>query len=117
MTFLRSLLPVLTVVCLASCSAGARDDGPVRPAPPGPVDALRSLWGDYSGRCPANYAYCHGGPNSLCCPSDQRCCEDSQGAYCCSAERRYDDFEPDFSYEDYERYERSDRSGRYPDSY
>src|SRR5882757_6962892 len=56
--------------------------GPVTAAPPGPVDMVRSIWGDYSGRCPNTYAYCSAGGQAICCPTGARCEQDSGGAYC-----------------------------------
>jgi hypothetical protein len=100
MTRARSLLVGSVLLLIAGCSAGPRPGAPVQPAPPGPIDALRSVWGDYSGRCPNSYAYCEGDPQSICCPVTARCCEDANGAYCC------DPYEGDGRYGD-----------RYPESY
>jgi hypothetical protein len=71
-----AVLASLAALALAACEPGPHVRGPVQPAPPGPLDALRSVWGDYSGRCPQNYAYCEGDGQSICCPFTARCCED-----------------------------------------
>ncbi|HEY8518103.1 MAG TPA: hypothetical protein VIS07_21550 [Candidatus Binatia bacterium] len=87
----RSLITLVVstaTLALVACSSGPGTRGPVQPAPPGPLDALRSVWGDYSGRCPDSYAYCSGdGGQAICCPLTARCCEDSRGAYCCEDDR------------------------------
>ena len=51
----RHLIPL--VFLIAACVAPPRGGG-VRPAPPGPFDAVRAVWGDYSGMCPKNYDFC-----------------------------------------------------------
>lgn len=78
----RSLV-LLVLVSVAACVAPPRGGG-VRPAPPGPFDAVRAVWGDYSGMCPKHYDYCQAQRRSLCCPSSRGCCEDASGPYCCS---------------------------------
>jgi hypothetical protein len=81
----RSSLVLVALLAATACVA-PEPRRPVSPAPPGPVDALRSLWGDYSGRCPASYSFCKGDSgSSICCPSGARCCEDADGPYCCAA--------------------------------
>lgn len=72
---------------IAACVAHDRRDA-VQPAPPGPFDLIRSLWGDHSGRCPAEYEFCGDGSRSLCCPFERGCCEDSRGAHCCTSRER-----------------------------
>jgi hypothetical protein len=73
----------LTVALLLACGcATSRPPGAVSPAPPGPIDAVRSMWGDYSGRCPDGYQYCSAASQAICCPIQERCEEDSGGAYC-----------------------------------
>lgn len=102
---------MLAALLLAACEPGPRYRGPVNPAPPGPIDALRSVWGDYSGRCPDTYAYCKGdGGQPICCPLTARCCYDESGPYCCSADgrrdRSLDPYPPDARYERDEGYDR-----------
>jgi len=58
--------------------------GPVKPSTPGPLDLVRSVWGDYGGRCPGDYQYCKGQGNAVCCPITSRCEEDEGGSYCAS---------------------------------
>jgi hypothetical protein len=79
----RSLLLTAAFVLAVGCTADAR--GPVRPAPPGPIDLIRGAFGDYSSRCPAQYSYCRGTEGAVCCPFESGCCEDAGGAYCCGA--------------------------------
>lgn len=62
----------------------------VKPAPPGPVDLVRSMWGDYGGRCPDRYQYCGAATQAICCPIEERCAEDSGGAYCTPRGGRHD---------------------------
>ena len=88
---LRSLVLIVAFVfacCLAgprSASAGPRD-GAVQPAPPGPIDLVRILFGDFSGLCPRDYEYCHGGRHSVCCPFSRGCCAAADGSpMCCVA--------------------------------
>ncbi|MEW6267757.1 MAG: hypothetical protein AB1689_00500 [Thermodesulfobacteriota bacterium] len=109
MTRSMILLGSVAMLALAGCDPGPRVRGPVQPAPPGPIDALRSVWGDYSGRCPDSYAYCEGDSQAICCPLTARCCEDENGAYCCDDDRygrsdrdyrRYRDRDYDYDYDD-----------------
>jgi hypothetical protein len=76
------LLPVLFVFLAAACAGPRSTLGPVKPSAPGPIDAVRSLWGDYSGRCPGDYRYCKGSTQAICCPITSRCEEDAGGSYC-----------------------------------
>ena len=91
------VVPVALLFLVACTPYGP--NRPVRPAPPGPVDAIKSLWGDYSARCPNGFGFCKasGDADSLCCPNGQRCCEDANGPYCCGASHadrgRYDAYE------------------------
>ncbi len=118
---LRStLLFVLAALLLAACQSGARPRGPVNPEPPGPIDALRSVWGDYSGRCPDDYTYCKGdGGQPICCPLTARCCYDASGPYCCSADgragRSLDPYPPQSGDDRYDRYDRDRRYDGYDD--
>src|SRR5436190_21851194 len=75
---------VFLVLLLAACGGIHSAGGPVKPAPPGPLDLVRSLWGDYGGRCPGDYQYCKGGGQAVCCPITSRCEADDGGAYCAS---------------------------------
>lgn len=75
----------LVVVVLAVVAWGCMPPpypGAVKPAPPGPVDLVRSMWGDYGGRCPDGYQYCATSSQPICCPFEAACAEDSGGAYC-----------------------------------
>jgi hypothetical protein len=72
----------LAILLIGSCAAGPH--GAVRPAPPGPFDLVRGLFGDFSGLCPENYEYCRGGRRSICCPDSRGCCEDASGPICCA---------------------------------
>jgi hypothetical protein len=86
-------LVLIVALAMASCVAGPRGAaaaGPrgaaVQPAPPGPIDLVRILFGDYSGLCPRDYEYCHGGRHSLCCPFAHGCCAAADGSpTCCVA--------------------------------
>ena len=78
------LLVCLMLLSVAACAAPPRGGG-VRPAPPGPLDAVRAAWGDYSGMCPKHYDFCQAQRHSLCCPSWRGCCEDASGPYCCAS--------------------------------
>lgn len=73
---------LLVLVLAAACGGPRYTGGPVKPAAPGPLDLVRSLWGDYGGRCPGDYQYCRGGAQAVCCPIASRCEEDAGGAYC-----------------------------------
>ena len=80
---MRRLIPpgfvlVLALVALAGCVQPSRQA--VRPAPPGPIDVIKGLWGNYSGRCPDDYEFCRGSRTSICCPAERGCCEDERGA-------------------------------------
>jgi hypothetical protein len=77
-------LVCLVLLFVSACVAPPRGGG-VRPAPPGPFDAVRATWGDYSGMCPRHYDYCVAHRRSLCCPSGRGCCEDAAGPYCCAS--------------------------------
>ncbi len=79
---MRSLL-LIGLLLMGSCAAGPR--GAVQPAPPGPVDLLRMMVGDFSGLCPRRYEYCRGGRHSICCPVERGCCRDADGAPTCCA--------------------------------
>jgi hypothetical protein len=87
----RTLFLVITLmgICAAgpldAAAAGPRGAG-VQPAPPGPVDLVRILFGDYSGLCPRNYEYCHGGRHSVCCPFSYGCCAAADGSPTCCVE-------------------------------
>lgn len=87
----RTLFLVITLmgICAAgpldAAAAGPRGAG-VQPAPPGPVDLVRILFGDYSGLCPRDYEYCHGGRHSLCCPFSYGCCAAADGSPTCCVE-------------------------------
>jgi len=80
------LVLALALLGLAGCPQPPRRA--VRPAPPGPVDVIKGLWGDYSGRCPSDFEFCRGSRTSICCPEERGCCEDERGAYCCSRSER-----------------------------
>jgi hypothetical protein len=104
---MRRLIPpgfvlALALLGLAGCPQQPRH--PVRAAPPGPVDVIKSLWGDYSGRCHDGYEFCRGSRTSICCPGERGCCEGAQGAYCCSRSEqrdrgRYQDYEDERDWE------------------
>jgi hypothetical protein len=79
----RGFALLLATLLIAGCSPEPRRA--VRPAPPGPLDLIRGLWGDNSGRCPRDYAFCKSRGRSICCPDERGCCEDAGGAYCCSS--------------------------------
>jgi hypothetical protein len=88
----RTLFLVIALV-MGICAAGPRDAtaagprGPaVQPAPPGPLDLVRILFGDYSGLCPRDYEYCRGGRHSVCCPFSYGCCAAPDGSAACCAE-------------------------------
>lgn len=68
----------------AACGGPRAMGGPVKPSTPGPLDLVRSVWGDYGGRCPGDYQYCKGQGNAVCCPITSRCEEDEGGSYCAS---------------------------------
>jgi len=85
---------IVVVLLLASCAGVRSTGGPVKPADPGPLDLVRSLWGDYGGRCPDDYRYCKGGGQAVCCPITSRCEEDAGGAYCASRGGAYVTEEP-----------------------
>ncbi|MBY0275678.1 hypothetical protein K2Z84_10060 [Candidatus Binatia bacterium] len=75
--------PLVVALALAAWAcAPSSYPGAVKPAPPGPVDVVRSMWGDYGGRCPDRYRYCPASGQAICCPIEARCAEDSGGAYC-----------------------------------
>jgi hypothetical protein len=78
--------PILLLAALALIAACAPPDrrGAIQPAPPGPIDLVRSIWGDNSGRCPREYQYCGEFADGVCCPFERGCCEDARGTYCCS---------------------------------
>lgn len=78
----RGIVLLLAILLIGSCAAGPR--GAVRPAPPGPVDLIRGIFGDFSRLCPDNYEYCRGGRRSICCPESRGCCEDASGPICCA---------------------------------
>ena len=82
----RSVLLIATLL-MGSCAAGPRGAA-VRPAPPGPLDLVRIIFGDYSTLCPGDYEYCRGGrhSSSICCPFALGCCEDASGAPGCCLE-------------------------------
>ncbi len=82
----RYVVPLLAFVLIGSCAAEPRHA--VRPDPPGPLDLIRSIWGDYSSRCPQDYDYCAARRHAVCCPVEDGCCEDADGPYCCSRRRR-----------------------------
>jgi len=75
---------LVVLLLAAACAGGPRSTGgPVKPSQPGPIDAFRGLWGDYSGRCPGDYQYCRGHSQAVCCPITSRCAEDENGnSYC-----------------------------------
>jgi len=73
-----------SLLLLLFCACDPVSHGPVRPEPPGPLDMVRSLWGDYSGRCRSDYSYCQAEGQAICCPGGNVCCSDAQGPYCCS---------------------------------
>lgn len=72
----------LALALLVSACTPTSYPGGVKPLPPGPVDAVRAMWGDYGGRCPESYQYCAASSQAICCPIGERCAEDSGGAYC-----------------------------------
>jgi hypothetical protein len=78
----RVLVTIALALLAWACQPAPLSSGGVNPAPPGPVDMVRSMWGDYSGRCPGGYQYCNGASHSICCPVGDRCEEDSGGSYC-----------------------------------
>ncbi len=80
----RSILLIVTLLA-GSCAAGPRGAA-VQPAPPGPVDLVRILFGDYSGLCPRDYEYCRGGRHSICCPFARGCCAAADGSPACCVE-------------------------------
>jgi len=108
------LLVCLMLLSVAACAAPPRGGG-VRPAPPGPFDAVRAVWGDYSGMCPRNYDFCQAQRRSLCCPSWRGCCEDASGPYCCSAPPPPGDYYGQRREYEHEQYERDD-GGRSQDA-
>ena len=75
---------IVVVLLAAACGSPRSMGGAVKPAPPGPLDLVRSVWGDYGGRCPGDYKYCKGHGQAVCCPLTSRCEEDSDGSYCAS---------------------------------
>lgn len=89
---MKRLLCVALTLCTWACGPSPYP-GAVKPAPPGPVDVVRSMWGDYGGRCPDRYQYCATSGQAICCPIEARCAEDSGGAYCAprGAARAYGD--------------------------
>jgi len=99
----KGIVLLLVVLAFGSCAAEPRRAQ--RPDPPGPIDALHMIWGDFSRLCPDDYDFCGAGGRSLCCPDEQGCCEDASGPHCCSSptpyerdewsERRYEDDDDD----------------------
>jgi hypothetical protein len=79
----KGVLLLLVLVLIGSCAPQPHRRG-VRPDPPGPIDAIRMLSGDYSSLCPKDYDYCAARGHAVCCPFEQGCCEDGGGPYCCS---------------------------------
>ena len=85
----RSVL-LIAALLMGSCAAGPA--GPrgaaLQPAPPGPIDLIRIIFGNYSTLCPRDYEYCRGGQHSssICCPFVLGCCGDANGAPICCAE-------------------------------
>jgi len=83
----RSVLLIATLL-MGSCAAGPA--GPrgaaLQPAPPGPIDLIRIIFGNYSTLCPRDYEYCRGGRHSICCPFARGCCEDANGERICCVE-------------------------------
>ncbi len=77
-------LLAITMAALAAVSCQGPTRGGVRPAPPGPIDLVRGVFGDFSGLCPKHYDFCQGGRASICCP-EGGCCADENGPYCCSS--------------------------------
>lgn len=82
----RSVLLIATLL-LGSCAAGPRGAA-VQPAPPGPLDVIRIMFGNFSTLCPRDYEYCRAGRNasSICCPFALGCCADANGVPVCCAE-------------------------------
>ena len=82
----RSVLLIITLL-MGSCAAGPRGAA-VRPAPPGPLDLIRIMFGNFSALCPRDYEYCRGGrhSSSICCPFALGCCADVNGVATCCAE-------------------------------
>jgi hypothetical protein len=79
----RSVKALCLAVLLVAAACGPRaTGGPIKPSSPGPLDLVRSLWGDYGGRCPGDYQYCKGRAQAVCCPITSRCEEDAGGFYC-----------------------------------
>jgi hypothetical protein len=73
---------LIMLLFAAACGGPRFAGGPVKPSPPGPMDVIRGVWGDYGGRCPGDYRYCKGHGEAVCCPITSRCEEDAGGSYC-----------------------------------
>lgn len=83
---IRSIV-MIAAVLISSCAAGPHH-GAVQPAPPGPLDLVRIMFGNFSTLCPADYEYCRAGSHfsSICCPFALGCCERANGAPACCVE-------------------------------
>jgi hypothetical protein len=79
----RSIV-MIAALLMGSCAAGPRGAA-VQPAPPGPLDLVRIMFGNLSTLCPRDYEYCRGGRHfsSICCPFALGCCEGADGAPAC----------------------------------
>jgi hypothetical protein len=78
---------VIAALLISSCAA-APHHGAVQPAPPGPLDLVRMMFGNFSTLCPGDYEYCRAGSHfsSICCPFARGCCQRPNGAPACCVE-------------------------------